>query len=171
MPPQGLLLIAAYMPESWEVRFIDENIRRATADDFAWADVVFVSGMHIQAPQIRDIRARAHARRQGRRCSAGHRSRARPRCIRTSTICISARSATRPTQLIAHARRRRVAARRRRCASRPTSACRSPISRSPPIEAIAAQPLSDRHRCSSRAAAPIAASSATSRRSTAASRG
>ena len=26
MPPQGLLLIAAYMPEHWPVRFIDENI-------------------------------------------------------------------------------------------------------------------------------------------------
>jgi len=26
MPPQGLLLIAAYMPESWPVRFVDENI-------------------------------------------------------------------------------------------------------------------------------------------------
>jgi len=31
MPPQGLLLIAAYMPEGWPVRFIDENIRKATA--------------------------------------------------------------------------------------------------------------------------------------------
>lgn len=61
MPPQGLLLIAAYMPESWECRFIDENIRRATAEEFAWADAVFVSGMHIQAPQIHDINARAHA--------------------------------------------------------------------------------------------------------------
>src|SRR6202012_4352699 len=61
MPPQGLLLIAAYMPESWPVRFIDENIAPATAADFAWADIVLVSGMHIQAPQIRDICARAHA--------------------------------------------------------------------------------------------------------------
>ena len=61
MPPQGLLLIAAYMPESWPVRFIDENIARATEADFAWADVVLVTGMHIQAPQIRDIEARAHA--------------------------------------------------------------------------------------------------------------
>ena len=26
MPPQGLLLIAAYLPESWPVRFVDENI-------------------------------------------------------------------------------------------------------------------------------------------------
>jgi len=61
MPPQGLLLIAAYMPETWPVRFIDENIRRATPADFAWADVVVVSGMHVQATQIHDITERAHA--------------------------------------------------------------------------------------------------------------
>src|SRR3982074_3246343 len=61
MPPQGLLLIAAYMPASWEVRFIDENIRPATEAEFAWADVVMVSAMHIQAPQVRDINARVKA--------------------------------------------------------------------------------------------------------------
>ena len=61
MPPQGLLLIAAYMPEQWPVRFIDENIAPASAEDFAWADAVFVSGMHIQAPQIHDIARRAKA--------------------------------------------------------------------------------------------------------------
>ena len=44
MPPQGLLVIAP-----------------ATAEDFAWAEVVFVSGMHVQRPQIEDIRRRAHA--------------------------------------------------------------------------------------------------------------
>src|SRR5215831_18326481 len=61
MPPQGLLLIAAYMPASWPVRFIDENIARASDADFAWADFVLVSGMHVQKPQIKDICARAHA--------------------------------------------------------------------------------------------------------------
>jgi radical SAM superfamily enzyme YgiQ (UPF0313 family) len=61
MPPQGLLLIAAYMPEQWPVRFVDENIRPASAADIAWADVIFVSGMHIQAPQIHDIARRAKA--------------------------------------------------------------------------------------------------------------
>src|SRR5262245_53230675 len=61
MPPQGLLLIAAYMPAQWPVRFVDENIEAASAADLAWADVVLVSGMHIQAPQIRDIARRAHA--------------------------------------------------------------------------------------------------------------
>jgi hopanoid C-2 methylase len=61
MPPQGLLLIAAYLPESWSVRFIDENMAPARDADFAWADVVMVSGMHVQRPQIRNIAARAKA--------------------------------------------------------------------------------------------------------------
>lgn len=61
MPPQGLLLIAAALPRGWQVRFVDENIRAATDDDFLWADAVFVSGMHIQRPQIKDICRRAHA--------------------------------------------------------------------------------------------------------------
>ncbi len=61
MPPQGLLVIAAALPEHWQVRFVDENIAPATSADFAWADVVFVSGMHIQRERINDICARAHA--------------------------------------------------------------------------------------------------------------
>src|SRR6478736_5966852 len=40
MPPQGLLVVAAYLPESWEVRFVDENSRPATVEDLAWADAV-----------------------------------------------------------------------------------------------------------------------------------
>jgi radical SAM superfamily enzyme YgiQ (UPF0313 family) len=61
MPPQGLLLIAAYLPANWPVRFIDENIRPATTEDFEWAEAVFVSGMHIQRQQMNDICRRAHA--------------------------------------------------------------------------------------------------------------
>jgi radical SAM superfamily enzyme YgiQ (UPF0313 family) len=61
MPPQGLLLVAAYMPQCWAVRFVDENIRPVTDRELAWADVVMISGMHIQAPQIRDIDRRAKA--------------------------------------------------------------------------------------------------------------
>jgi hopanoid C-2 methylase len=61
MPPQGLLLIAAYLPEHWQVRFIDENIRPAAKQDFEWAEAVFVSGMHIQRQHMNDICRRAHA--------------------------------------------------------------------------------------------------------------
>src|SRR3984893_9426322 len=60
MPPQGLLVVAAYLPASWEVRFVDENSRPATAEDLAWADAVFLSGMHVQRPFIEDAIARAH---------------------------------------------------------------------------------------------------------------
>lgn len=60
MPPQGLLVIAAYLPADWQVRFIDENMQYATDADFEWADAVFVSGMHIQRQQMNDICRRAH---------------------------------------------------------------------------------------------------------------
>jgi radical SAM superfamily enzyme YgiQ (UPF0313 family) len=60
MPPQGLLVIAAYLPDTWEVRFVDENMRRARDSELAWADAVFVSGMHVQRQQILDVNRRAH---------------------------------------------------------------------------------------------------------------
>jgi hopanoid C-2 methylase len=61
MPPQGLLAVAAYLPETWEVRFVDENSRPAAREDFRWADAVFVSGMHVQRARIDDVIRRAHA--------------------------------------------------------------------------------------------------------------
>ena len=60
MPPQGLLLVCAYLPETWEVRFVDENIQPAKKKDYQWADVVITSGMHIQKPQINQINELAH---------------------------------------------------------------------------------------------------------------
>src|ERR1700683_3019828 len=64
MPPQGLLVIAAYLPAEWEVKLVDENMRPATDAEFAWADAVFVSGMHVQREPIRAIarRARVHGK-------------------------------------------------------------------------------------------------------------
>ncbi len=60
MPPQGILLVASYLPQEWEVRFLDQNVRLATQADYQWADVVIVSGMHIQRPQINKINQLAH---------------------------------------------------------------------------------------------------------------
>ena len=60
MPPQGILVITAMIPDEWEIKFVDENIARVTPEEFAWADVVFVSGMHIQRQRIHDITRRAH---------------------------------------------------------------------------------------------------------------
>lgn len=60
MPPQGILVAAAYLPEQWEIRFIDENIKPAKKSDYRWADIVIVSGMHIQRNQINKINELAH---------------------------------------------------------------------------------------------------------------
>lgn len=59
MPPQGLLLLAALLPDQWEVRFIDENTRPVTDKDLASADVVLLSGMHVQRQRIHELAARA----------------------------------------------------------------------------------------------------------------
>jgi len=60
MPPQGILVVAAYLPEAWEVRFVDENVRPCTRKDYQWADVVITSGMHIQRERINQINRLAH---------------------------------------------------------------------------------------------------------------
>ncbi len=60
MPPQGILLIAAYMPAQWDVRFVDENIQQVSDADLQWADVVFISGMHVQKHSIHRINDDAH---------------------------------------------------------------------------------------------------------------
>src|SRR5262249_4082746 len=45
--------------DEWEVRLVDENIRPASMEDLDWADVVFVSGMHVQKGEITSIARRA----------------------------------------------------------------------------------------------------------------
>jgi radical SAM superfamily enzyme YgiQ (UPF0313 family) len=60
LPPQGILVIAGYLPKNWDVRLVDENMGLASDDDFRWADVVLVTGMHAQRQQIRSIIERAH---------------------------------------------------------------------------------------------------------------
>ncbi len=69
MPPQGILIVAAYLPQEWEVLFIDENVNQAKRTDYQWADVVIVSGMHIQRPQINQINKLAH--REGKMTVVG----------------------------------------------------------------------------------------------------
>jgi hopanoid C-2 methylase len=59
MPPQGILVVASYLPAEWEIRFVDENIAPAKDRDFRWADAVLLSGMHVQRGHIRDVAARA----------------------------------------------------------------------------------------------------------------
>jgi hopanoid C-2 methylase len=60
MPPQGILLIAALLPPEWEIKFVDENVRPVRSDELEWAEVVFLSGMHVQRARINELNQRAH---------------------------------------------------------------------------------------------------------------
>lgn len=61
LPPLGLISLAALLPREWPLRLVDLNVRDLREDELAWADVVLVGGMRIQAPSIHDVIERARA--------------------------------------------------------------------------------------------------------------
>jgi radical SAM superfamily enzyme YgiQ (UPF0313 family) len=61
-PPLGLMTIAALLPESWNKRLVDTNVERLKDADLAWADVVLLSGMHVQQEDLTAIVRRCRAR-------------------------------------------------------------------------------------------------------------
>ena len=146
MPPQGLLLIAAYMPEGWPVRFIDENIahgdrrrlrvgrrrrwsaactsrRRRFTTSHARAHAagkVVGAGRAVGVGLARNVSGhRLSPRRRDRRCHRSARSRASTRASRR---------------------------RPRRCASRPRSGCRCSDFPIPAYDLIPLDELSDAAR-------------------------
>jgi radical SAM superfamily enzyme YgiQ (UPF0313 family) len=48
MPPLGLITVAAILPQDWEFRLRDRNIETVSEQDWAWADLVLLSGMLVQ---------------------------------------------------------------------------------------------------------------------------
>jgi radical SAM superfamily enzyme YgiQ (UPF0313 family) len=68
-PPLGLMTIAALLPKAWKKRLIDTNVERLHDRDLLWADVVMLSGMHIQQEKLVAIVERCKA--LGRRTVVG----------------------------------------------------------------------------------------------------
>ena len=58
LPPLGLLTVAGLLPDSWEKRIVDLNVRRLRGKDLAWADCAFISGMAVQKAFAHKIIAR-----------------------------------------------------------------------------------------------------------------
>lgn len=61
-PPLGLMTVAALLPAAWNKRLVDTNVERLRERDLAWADVVLLSGMHIQREPLVGIVERCRAR-------------------------------------------------------------------------------------------------------------
>jgi radical SAM superfamily enzyme YgiQ (UPF0313 family) len=59
--PLGLLTVASMLPEDWEKRFLDMNVRGLEDKDLAWADFVFISAMSIQKASAETVIRRCKA--------------------------------------------------------------------------------------------------------------
>ena len=54
-PPLGLLTVSALLPDSWERRLVDMNVRSLKQRDIDWADVVLASAMIVQQDSLREV--------------------------------------------------------------------------------------------------------------------
>jgi radical SAM superfamily enzyme YgiQ (UPF0313 family) len=61
-PPLGLLTVSALLPQSWQRRLVDLNVRALKAADIDWADMVFVTGMLVQKDSVHEVVQRCKAR-------------------------------------------------------------------------------------------------------------
>ncbi|MGJ3253362.1 MAG: B12-binding domain-containing radical SAM protein [Elainellaceae cyanobacterium] len=52
MPPLSLVTVAAILPQQWEFRLVDRNIGYESEADWYWADLVIISGMIVQKPDM-----------------------------------------------------------------------------------------------------------------------
>jgi len=59
--PLGLITVAALLPQHWQFRLVDLNVRPLTRDDWEWADVVLLSAMGVQRVSFLDLLRKAKA--------------------------------------------------------------------------------------------------------------
>lgn len=69
LPPLGLVTVAAILPQDWDFRLVDCNIRPVTDEEWEWADIVIFSAMIVQKDDLIDLIREAKAR--GKRVAVG----------------------------------------------------------------------------------------------------
>lgn len=52
LPPLGLITVAAILPQDWEFKLVDRNIRDVTEEEWEWADLVVLSAMIVQKQDL-----------------------------------------------------------------------------------------------------------------------
>ncbi len=69
LPPLGLVTVAAILPQTWEFKLVDRNIREVTEAEWAWADMVIMSAMIVQKEDL--INQIKEAKRRGKLVAIG----------------------------------------------------------------------------------------------------
>lgn len=54
-PPLGLITVAAMLPDDWDIKLIDTNVKKLKDPDILWADYVFISGMNVHQSSMKKI--------------------------------------------------------------------------------------------------------------------
>ena len=54
-PPLGLLTVAALLPQEWDLRLVDENVRMLEDSDLEWADIVLVGSKIVHRGRALDV--------------------------------------------------------------------------------------------------------------------
>lgn len=69
LPPLGLVTVAAILPQTWEFKLVDQNIRDVTTADWEWAELVILSAMIVQKQDLLDLIR--EAKQRGKRVAVG----------------------------------------------------------------------------------------------------
>jgi radical SAM superfamily enzyme YgiQ (UPF0313 family) len=69
LPPLGLITVAAILPQAWEFKLVDRNVRDITEAEWKWADMVILSAMIVQKDDLLDIIR--EAKRRGKPVACG----------------------------------------------------------------------------------------------------
>lgn len=69
LPPLGLITVAAILPQTWNFKLVDRNVRDVTEAEWAWADLVILSAMIVQKEDLLD--QIGEAKRRQKRVAVG----------------------------------------------------------------------------------------------------
>ncbi len=69
LPPLGLITVAAILPQEWNFKLVDRNVRGITEAEWQWADMVILSAMIVQKDDL--ISLIKEAKRRGKKVACG----------------------------------------------------------------------------------------------------
>ncbi|NJO41511.1 MAG: B12-binding domain-containing radical SAM protein [Cyanobacteria bacterium RU_5_0] len=69
LPPLGLVTVAAILPQEWEFKLVDHNVREVTEAEWEWAELVILSAMIVQKQDL--LEQIREAKRRGKKVAVG----------------------------------------------------------------------------------------------------